>query len=94
MLDLLVIGLLQAALGEPATQETPPAPPSAEATPAPAPTTPPAPRLRCREEAVTGTRVRTRRVCEPINPDDQEVRDTMRQHQERSTLRTDTGERN
>lgn len=56
MLDLIVIGLSQAAAGNPAAPVEPPA--AAEQAPQSA-----AERIYCRVERTTGSRVRAQRVC-------------------------------
>lgn len=66
MIDFILISLLQAAAGDPGQPAQPPAPPAATESAAARvqaqDETAPEDRVRCRREAVLGTRM-TRRVC-------------------------------
>ncbi len=87
MLDLLLIGLFQAAAGEPAA-ETPAAAtteqttPSAPADATPAETVDPRDRVVCRTEETTSSRVRPRRVCLSQNDRDRLNRENRREMDE------------
>jgi len=88
MLDLLLIGLFQAAAGEPAA-ETPAAgpteqmsPPASAATAAPTESTDPRDRVVCRTEETTSSRVRPRRVCLSQNDRDRLNRENRREMDE------------
>jgi hypothetical protein len=86
MLDLLLIGLFQAATGEPAvampaagtTEQTSPSVPAA----APTESTDPRDRVVCRTEETTSSRVRPRRVCLSQNDRDRLNRENRREMDE------------
>jgi hypothetical protein len=85
MIGLIFVALFQAAAGAPEAPaptggET--APPAAEA-PAQSPSAKPEERLRCRREAITGTRL-ARRICTTVHEDQiiaDESRDQLRRMQ-------------
>ncbi len=86
MLDLLLIGLFQAAAGDPAT-ETPAAATEQTTPSAPADATPteavdPRDRVVCRTEETTSSRVRPRRVCLSQNDRDRLNRENRREMDE------------
>lgn len=87
MLDLLLIGLFQAAAGEPT--ETPATPVAEQTTPsapadaaAPTESTDPRDRVVCRTEESTSSRVRPRRICLSQNDRDRLNRENRREMDE------------
>lgn len=85
MLDLLFVGLMQAAMGDPQQPAAAGSPPAAE-SPAPAPATTEQPQeeqsqerqVRCRTQAYAGSRLGQRR-CSSRSDDDRNARDARQQ---------------
>lgn len=85
MIDLLFVALFQAAAGAPAEPATPApdqtAAPADQATPAPSTTdqqVDPQQQVRCRTQRLTGSRVRTARICTTPEQDAERARTNRR----------------